>query len=608
MITKMKKLSFLVYHKEYEQFLNEVRELGVVHIAEKQRAELDDALLELKQKNNLYKDQLDEMLAYAGEAMSPQVESDLTADELQVAYTKLQHKLQGLNQKLPLLEKEVDSFDVWGNFDWSKVRALKQLGWKMKFYTCKQAAFDPAWVEEYNAIQLDEQLGRLYFITLSKEEVEIDAEPIRLPKKSLSELEQERVLLNKQVEEATEALKAFSKRYYTTWKEYYRQLLETTDLEKVRKSSEPMAEASVIFLEGWIPAENEQGVRNYLTQSGAYFEIREALKEDHAPIKLKNNAFSRMYEVITKMYGMPEYGEFDPTPLLAPFFTLFFAFCVGDAGYGLLLILLGFILKKKVAASMAGMMNLVITLGAATTLLGAVFGTFFGINLIETNLPWLEEAKKYMVTMDQQMYLALAIGVIHILFAMAVKAISSTARYGFLNSLSEWGWFICVVGFIATGGLMHLERITPELGKWAFIIIGSISSIGIFLFNNLKRNVFVNIGAGLWDSYNMATGLVGDVLSYIRLYALGLASGMLGVVFNQLAFMIDIEIGALPILGTILTAICCGAILIFGHTLNIGMACLSAFVHPLRLTFVEYFKNSGYQGKGKTYKPFSTIK
>lgn len=608
MITKMKKLSFLVYHKEYEQFLNEVRELGVVHIAEKQRAELDDTLLELKQKNNLYKDQLDEMLAYAGNEVNQQIDKSLTADELQGAYTKLLHKLQGLTQKLPLLEKELDSFDVWGDFDWCKVRELKKLGWKMKFYTCKQAAFDSEWVEKYNAIQLDEQLGRLYFITLSKEEVEIDAEPIRLPKKSVSELQLEKQSLNQEIEKATEALRSFSATHYSTWKEYYRELLEATDLEKVRKNSEPMAEASVIFLEGWIPAENEALVRDYLTKSGAYFEIIDALKEDNAPIKLKNNAFSKMYEVITKMYGMPEYGEFDPTPLLAPFFTLFFAFCVGDAGYGLLLILLGFILKKKMAASMAGMMNLVITLGIATTVLGAVFGTFFGVNLIEANIPWLSNVKQYMVTMDQQMYLALAIGVIHILFAMTVKAVSSTVRYGFLNSLSEWGWLLCVVGFIATGGLMYLERITPELAEWSFIIVGSISAIGIFLFNNLKRNIFVNIGAGLWDSYNMATGLVGDVLSYIRLYALGLASGMLGVVFNQLAFMINIEISALPILGTILTVICCALIIVFGHTLNIGMACLSAFVHPLRLTFVEYFKNSGYQGKGKSYKPFSSIK
>jgi V/A-type H+-transporting ATPase subunit I len=137
-------------------------------------------------------------------------------------------------------------------------------------------------------------------------------------------------------------------------------------------------------------------------------------------------------------------------------------------------------------------------------------------------------------------------------------------------------------------------------------VIGSVAAIGIYLLNNLHRNVFANIGAGLWDTYNMATGLMGDVLSYIRLYALGLAGGMLGGVFNQLAFMV--RDGAGDTLYGVPGWLGCGLILVFGHTLNIAMSCLSAFVHPLRLTFVEYFKNSGYDGKGEAYEPFSIVK
>jgi V/A-type H+-transporting ATPase subunit I len=133
-------------------------------------------------------------------------------------------------------------------------------------------------------------------------------------------------------------------------------------------------------------------------------------------------------------------------------------------------------------------------------------------------------------------------------------------------------------------------------------VIGAVAAIGIYLLNDIHRNMLVNVGAGLWDTYNMATGLLGDVLSYIRLYALGLAGAMLGGVFNQLAFMV--YDGAGPALGWLF----CGLILVFGHTLNIAMSCLSAFVHPLRLTFVEYFKNSGYDGKGEEYKPFSLTK
>ena len=316
-----------------------------------------------------------------------------------------------------------------------------------------------------------------------------------------------------------------------------------------------------------------------------------------------------MYEVLTKMYGMPSGTDFDPTPIVAPFFSLFFAFCMGDAGYGLLLILLGFILKKKLSNSLAGMMNLVITLGVFTTVLGALLGTFFGMSLLEfTGIP--QNIKDFIIagdvelmgaTYDKQMILALGIGVVHISIAMTVKAINSTVFYGFKESLSAWGWWLVVVGGVIVGTLSFLSVIPAEISKWAFIAVGGLGALGIYVLNNLRRNVFANIGAGLWDTYNMASGLLGDILSYIRLFALGLAGGMLGATFNSLAMMV---VEGQEDIGAVFGWIGFGLIILIGHTLNIAMSCLSAFVHPLRLTFVEYFKNAGYDGKGEEYKPF----
>jgi V/A-type H+-transporting ATPase subunit I len=114
----------------------------------------------------------------------------------------------------------------------------------------------------------------------------------------------------------------------------------------------------------------------------------------------------------------------------------------------------------------------------------------------------------------------------------------------------------------------------------------------------------MNIGAGLWDTYNMATGLMGDLLSYLRLYALGLAGGMLGGVFNDLGMQLRDSMS--DFLFGIPGWICFGLIFVFGHSLNIALSCLSGYVHSIRLTFVEYFKNSGYDGKGTMYKPFSS--
>jgi V/A-type H+-transporting ATPase subunit I len=240
------------------------------------------------------------------------------------------------------------------------------------------------------------------------------------------------------------------------------------------------------------------------------------------------------------------------------------------------------------------------------TVIGAVLGTCFGVDLFKVDLP--ECVTQFMIggkidgtTYDKQMLLALAIGVVHITIAMTVKAVGETVRYGFKESLIAWSWLLLVVGFVSVGSLTFFEIIPKEVSTWAFIGIGGVAAVGIYLLNNLHRNILVNVGAGLWDTYNMATGLMGDTLSYIRLYALGLAGAMLGGVFNQLAFMVKDGAGGVP--GWLF----CGLILIFGHALNIAMSCLSAFVHPVRLTFVEYFKNSGYEGKGEAYKPFREV-
>lgn len=607
MITKMKKLTFLVYYKEYEDFLNQIRELGVVHIVERQCGEMDDTLLNFMQKRTLYKNTLASMYNLAEKSVDTHVHDGVSADDVIGRYEDLQNRIQDLNQHIPQLDKEFAQMEVWGDFDWQVVSNLKEQGWHIQFFMCSEKDFDDEWIEQCNAIKIQERGGYVYFVTVTQQPVELNIEPLRLPSKSLSELTVAKAGLIEELAQATTELKNFCRANYRTLEEGYFQLQGEIDLWKVKLNSQRMADGAVVLLEGWIPVDNEDEVKKFLDASGAYYEIRSATKEDNAPIKLKNNAFTRMYEVLTKMYGMPDYAEFDPTPILAPFFSLFFAFCMGDAGYGLVLIALGFILKKKMSKSLSGMMNLVITLGVFTTVIGAVLGTFFGVSLFDLDLP--EGLKQFMIvgkigdtTYDKQMLLALIIGVVHICIAMTVKAVCSTVRYGFKESLSAWGWLLLVVGFVLTGGLSFFEVISENVSTWAFIIIGGISAIGIYLLNNIHRNVFVNIGAGVWDTYNMATGLMGDVLSYIRLYALGLAGGMLGGVFNQLAFMVNDAAG--PALGWLF----CGLILVFGHTLNIAMSCLSAFVHPLRLTFVEYFKNSGYDGKGEAYRPFTTIK
>ena len=613
MISKMNKLSFLIYHKEYEVFLEKLRELGVVHIEKRQGAEMDANLQAFMQKRTAYQSLLKSMTlaaaSYEGGDVQP---SSLTIEQVMDSYESQQEHIQALNMQLPVLDKEIDAMEVWGEFDWNVIERLKANGWQMQFYCCPEKSFEETWTDDYNATIINRKGGQSYFVTVNQVPVELEAEIVRLPNRRLSELVREQEDLKTSIKEANNRLDQFCINSLPVVEKALDLLESDINLMEVEQlGGERLAEGSIVMMEGWVPVENDAEVRKMLDESGVYYEIRPAEKEDNAPIKLKNGKISRAFEMLTKMYGMPDYGEFDPTPLLAPFYALFFGMCVGDAGYGLLLVILGFYLKKKLSKSMAGLMNLLITLGAATTVVGALFNTFFGAALTDWNLPeWMNSliisGKWDGTAYDKTMVIALLVGMFHICFAMVVKAIGSTVRYGFKNSLSAWGWLLLVGGSVTVATLNYLGVLDMETSKMAYMGIGGVSAVGIFILNDIRRNVFMNVGAGLWDTYNMATGLMGDLLSYLRLYALGLAGGMLGGVFNDLSMQLRDALGGF--LFGIPGWICFALIFVAGHGLNIALSCLSGYVHSIRLTFVEYFKNSGSDGKGVEYNPFSSKK
>ena len=611
MITKMKKLALLVYHKEYAAFLEKLREVGVVHIQERESGSVESPEMEQKLAvANRYTRVVKRLEAFAPEVL----ESAGNPSDAAVIMDKVETLVADIEQHKTLqqvLDKDIASLEPWGDFDYSNVEKLSEAGYVLNFFVTSAKSYQSDWESDYNAILVAEKQSRKYFVTITPQgtTIDIDAEPAKLPTASLTALESELATVNARIEELEKELAQVAQSGLNTVKAAQEVQKRDIEFTKVMLGGERVSGDKLVMLEGWVPEESVDSLKAMLDNSGAFYELRAARRGDNVPVKLKNNAFTRMYEVLTKMYGMPSGTDFDPTPIVAPFFSLFFAFCMGDAGYGLLMVLLGFLLKKKLSKSLAGMMNLVITLGIFTTVMGALLGTFFGMSLLEfTGIP--QSIRDFIIagdvelmgsTYDKQMLLALGIGVIHISIAMTVKAINSTVFYGFKESLSAWGWWLVVVGGVVVGTLTFLSVIPAGISKWVFIAVGGIGALGIYVLNNLRRNILVNIGAGLWDTYNMASGLLGDILSYIRLFALGLAGGMLGATFNSLAMMV---VEGQEGIGAVFGWIGFGLIILVGHTLNIAMSCLSAFVHPLRLTFVEYFKNAGYEGKGEEYKPF----
>lgn len=612
MITKMKKYDFLVYHAQYDDFLEKLREIGVLHIA---TLENNDKSCELLvEKFNLKKrieNNIDILYNKLDKNISLSQTSIHDFDEgmdLLAQSEDLLSQLEQAKQALTIAEKEYERISAWGNFSIDQLKKIEETGYYVKLFTCPTRLYKPEWEEQFNAFVINELNNTTYFVTLTNDEkIEIEAEQFDINNSdstiATANYEEAKKLYNTQFEE----IKEFAVNNINNLKYLSLLITEIIDIDKVKLNTIKAADDTVMVLEGYCPIDTESTLLDFLQKNDIYYEVNDPKAEDNVPIKLRNNRFTKLFEPLTGMYGLPNYNEFDPTPILGPFFLLFFAMCMGDAGYGLILILFGIgVITKKIKIEMfEGLGPIITVLGVGTTVIGFFLGTFFGIDL--STVSWLPDSVKgillkgELMGFDIQMVAAIIIGIFHICLAMVVKAICYTKQSGIMNNLSTWGWLILILGGIITAILAISNAISIEATKYMIIAIGIISALGIFIFNNIKRNPLINIGAGLWDTYNMITGILSDVLSYIRLYALGLAGAMLGQSFNQLGFMV---LGNDPIFIQYLPFI---IIVLIGHTLNIALSSLSAFVHPLRLTFVEYFKNLGYEGNGEKYSPLSKV-
>lgn len=599
MIAKMKKLTFLVYHKEYDAFLNHIRDLGVIHVLMKsQGAAENSALQESIRWSSRYASAIKFLQGLSGTAVHNQGDV-LKGKEALLAVETLQQEDQHLSQRLQTAEKELALLEPWGDFDLKNVKRLHDAGYQIGFYLCSDKQFSQEWIDKYNAVVINRVGAKVYFVTITPNHlmVELDVEAARLPETSLSSLKERLEMIHKEQEQIDTRLKQLAETVIPDLQAAQVDLHAQIEFSKVVLSTDALADNKLMLLEGWAPSERVEEIKHFLSESEVYYEIAEPKPEENVPICLNNKGFFRLFEPIMRLYMLPKYNELDLTPFFAPFFMLFFGLCLGDSGYGLFMLLAVTIYRliaKNITATMKPVLTLVQLLGVSTMACGLLTGTCFGFNLYEIQLPFFQSLKETISLDNQQMFnLSLILGGVQIIFGMILKAVNQSIQFGFKYAVGTIGWLLILVstaiafaapGFMSMGGNIHL----------IFLVLGGLMA---YLYNSPDKNIFVNLGLGLWDSYNMATGLLGDILSYVRLFALGLSGGILASVFNSLA------VGMSPdnvIAGPIVMVL----IFVIGHAINIFMNVLGAMVHPMRLTFVEFFKNAGYEGGGKEYKPF----
>ena len=600
---------------EKEGFLEQLQELGVVDISRSVKPVDQESHVMLAEATRARKTiEFLESVDYSKDADYKEV-SDTTVeieDDPVTFVEKTRVRLDELKTSLAAAGKQADARLVWGEYDPKALEGLENLGYKVRFYCVDAKRFDESWAG-LHPLQVVENNGKkVWFVTVSpKDETYVfPVNETNAPEGTYQEAVREMEHIKAEIIKCKAGL-LNAKDYIPAIKEKCNSSLVELDRYLADNAAVGAAEDHITLFTGFAPVENDVELVDVFDKMGVFYLKEDAVEEDNPPIQIRNNWFARQFEVFTKMYGMPVYSEFDPTPIVAPFYLLFFAMCLGDAGYGIALLIFGLMLNKGwVKISMfEGLGNIISLLGAGTIVVGTVLGTFFGISMYDA--AWVPAWLKSMMIVGEvdiqglgvfniQMLLAIGIGIFHICLAMTVKAICYTKRFGWKANIATWGWLLLIVGGVILALLGVGRILAPEYIKWAVVAVGAISALAIYVFNTPGRNPLINIGAGLWDTYNMATGILGDVLSYIRLFALGLAGGMLGQAFNNLAGMVLGE--------SFITWVPFVIILIFGHVLNLLMSSLGAFVHPMRLTFVEYFKNAGYEGRGAEYNPLTTNK
>lgn len=603
MITKMKKLSFLIHSKEYEGFLEHLRSLGIVHVIRKQQGtvqneELQDDLRLLSRCKNAIRE-------LESSAKNEPMGSDPNGTTKGFAFDTPAKVLERFDileadkvvqeQTLQALSRDRAQLQPWGDFEPSKVERLAAAGYNIGFYTCPLRAFKDEWTDKYGVIEIERDKQKVNFVTVTHTDVivDIDAEQVHLPHMSLSAVESEIAKTKAAIDAIPAKLAQLSQVGIPVLEKAVKELENNIDFGRVRLTGEKLAADSLILLEGWIPAADVDEVSKALDMKGVFFDVEDPQPDDDIPIQLSNNKFAKLFEPLTKLYMLPTYQELDLTLFFAPFFMLFFGLCLGDTGYGLLMIVALPIFTKLFQLINPNFSKwLVVLFGASTMLCGLLSGTFFGFNMYDLDIPFVQKMKEILYTDNSTMFtVSLCIGVVQILFGMAIKAVNLSIQCGVKYALGTIGWLVLLIT-VGVSVLAGFEFSNP-------VVMGILiaAAVLIFLFNSPGKNPLLNIGLGLWDTYNMATGLLGDVLSYVRLFALGLSGGILANVFNSMA------VGMAPdnkVAGFIVMVL----IFVIGHALNIFMNILGAIVHPMRLTFVEFFKNSGYTGGGTEYKPF----
>ncbi|MCI8609829.1 MAG: V-type ATP synthase subunit I [Firmicutes bacterium] len=378
---------------------------------------------------------------------------------------------------------------------------------------------------------------------------------------------------------------------------YYDILAIKADQERIK--TKLLKTKRTFMIEGWIPTKCVEGAKDILEASGCYYVFRDPSEEEEVPVILDNRNVFTPFEAVTEMYSLPDYRGFDPTNIFAIFYAIFFGMMLSDAGYGILMAVACFVALKKypLEGTIYKMVKMFFYCGISTTFWGAMFGGWFGDIIqvasrtftgheVSLDPIWFNPIEDPMTLL----YFSLALGIIHLFVGMGIKAYMQIKDGKWFDAVCDEGfWYMTILGLLGWLGGGSVSAALVTIGKWTAII----GMLGLLLTGGRHNKGFGKITGGLSNLYNI-TSYLSDILSYARILALGLATGVIAQVVNTMGAMAG---------GGVKGAIFLTLVFIVGHALNLAINVLGAFIHTSRLQYIEFF-GKFYEDGGEPFDPF----
>ena len=598
MIVAMKKVSLLCLAKDSDRTLGKLREMGVLHLEPfSAPGSVDYESLQAERERT--KTALSVLRAYTDADAAAQSGSEVTQDGQKVVDETISvlSRRQELQERRSTWEQERVLIEPLGTFSPDQIGSLRDSGVTVKLYHLP-AKSDLTPPEGGRLFTLQQDTSGRYVAIVSTVPFEVDVPEYPLPARSLSKVVADIATADSELTEIEEELKSLSASIGSV----STRLSQIELQSEYREALEGMGQAEQIaYLRGYCPADLTDNLQAEAGKHGWGLVIGDPSEGDAVPTLIRYPSWVRVIQPVFKFLGIvPGYKETDISPAFFVFLSIFFAMIVGDAGYGLLfLILIPYFRKTKFSAAPAEPFNLLYIFSACTVVWGILTGSYFGIDF--TLLPAALQAIRvdWLVDQNNSMTFSLLLGAIHLTLAHSWKAL----RFGWdARALVQLGWIGVVWGIFVVARMLLLGSAFP-----GWFVPVPVAGLVAILAGMIIRKLWMDLGLLVLD----LVSCFGDLMSYLRLFALGIASVKVADAFNGMAGDLGVimlagaeGVPAVVVMG-VLAAVAMALVLAVGHGLNIILCAMSVLVHGVRLNALEFSMHLGQEWSGFEYQPFA---